>query len=281
MQKGSGSLDSGHSMKITPKNGLTLTFGDRKKNLSVDALRSALEHALEMLQSMEADFVSAGTAVRWEVASVRMQSPLTVTFAPRVHAKGGAAIGRRMIKAAVYDLAAIERNGVAPAHMNETGLRAVQKLAVLSQSEDAPLRIGGVGMDKKSQVTLTKRASKRVDEIVERAHHYIDFLTIEGKMEMVSVHGGTSFVVWETLTNNKIDCVVTPEQFQQWKELLGKRVALTGRVHYRNHVARSINVESIIVLRDASQLPQPKDIVPINITDGLPSEEHVRRVRDA
>lgn len=259
------------------KTGLTLTFGDKKKNLSVEALRNALENALVMLQSLESDFVSADTLVRWEVVKVRMQSPLSITFSPSVNAKGGRVTERKMVKAAAYDLRAIERNGVAPKHFNEEGLLAVQKLVAVAKKEDTPIAFA---IDNEERLSLTEKSSKRVNELVDKARLYVDVSTIEGKLETISVHGGTSFIVWESFTNNKVECRVSKDQFEKWSQYLGKRVSLTGRVAYRNHIPKSITVDEIRVLRGSSELPEPKDIGPVDITGGMKSEDYIRSIRN-
>ena len=266
-------------MAKASKPGLTITFGDKKKNLSVDALRSALENALVMLQDLESEFVTAGTNVRWEIAKIKMQSPCTVTFRAVVDAKNGTAISNRMTKAAIHDLRALELNGVMPKHLGESGLQAVKNLVADAKKEDSPLK---VGTGKNDQFVLTDKATKKVNDIVEKARLYVDVSTIEGMLDTVSVHGGNSFFVWETLTNYKVECAITNEtHFNLWKEYLGKRVALTGRVHYRNHVPKRIVVESAIVMKDQSQLPQLDKMEPIDLTGDTPSEEYIRRLRNA
>jgi len=258
--------------------GLTITFGDERRKLTVNTVRVALQNALEMLQSYESDFVSGDTHVRWEIARISMQSPLTITFEPKILGTKGKSIARRMMTALDKDIRTIEKKTGTPKHFHEDGLVATQKLMALAKKEEAPIKMG---KDKRSQIALTDHSTKRIQEIVAKVRRYADFSTIDGKLLEVSMHDGLSFAVWDVLSQRRIQCVVTTDQFNQWQGLIGKRVAVTGSVSYSNHIPRKIVVEEIRTLRDAGLLPQPKDIGPINITDGMASEEYLRVLRNA
>jgi hypothetical protein len=130
-------------------------------------------------------------------------------------------------------------------------------------------------------VYLIATGVKHIDELASRARLYVDFSTIEGRLEVISVHEHNSLFIWETLTNNRVECFVSDEQIKEAALLLNKRVTVSGRINYRNHVPKTISVEGPIkVLRTSTELPQPKDIGPIDITGGVSSEQHVRRMRN-
>jgi molybdopterin-guanine dinucleotide biosynthesis protein len=259
-----------------PSHELTITLV-RSGRLSVETLTQTLENALEMLRSLEPEFVESGTAVRWEVVRVRMRSPLRVTVAPNIGGKGSQAVARKLVKTCLKGVERIERTAVSPEHFNEAALDAARKLFEVTRKEGAALTFSSNHRD---QVTLTEQAARHIDEIVAKARHYLDYGTIEGRLEVISVHDHPSFSIWESLTNRRVECQVSEEQIPAIFALLGKRVAVTGRVRYRNHVPKSIQVESLRKLRDDTELPDLQDIGPVNITEGLSSEEHVRRIRN-
>ena len=66
---------------------ITFTLSDPDGRLSIDTLKGTIEKAMNMLRSMEADFVAAGQSVRWEVVRVQRQSPFKMTVAPIVAGK--------------------------------------------------------------------------------------------------------------------------------------------------------------------------------------------------
>lgn len=256
---------------------ITITLSDPDGNISVESLTKQLEDALDMLRSVSADVVASGVKVRWEVVRVRMRSPLKLTVSPRITgSRSVKRLQKQVVSACLNGVKEIEKGAIMPQHFTEETLDAAKRIA--KRREKASFSSNG-----KDKVTLTEKAAKHIDEIAAKARLYIDFSTIEGYLEIVSVHDRASFFIWEILTNHKVECFGNEEQFDKALLLLKKkpRLAVTGRVHFRNHIPRSIDVETVDVLPDASELPQPKDIGPINITDGVSSEEFIRRARDA
>lgn len=260
---------------------LTITLSDKDGRLSVDTLKKALENALEMLRQIEANIVSSGVEVRWEVVRARMRSPLALTLSPRVSRNGRSSktVGRQLVKSALQSVSALERGKVPPRYFTDEAMEATRKLVNVAKSDSAVVSFESKSVPK---FQLTEKTLEQIDALASKARLYVDFSTIEGRLEVVSVHDHDSFFVWETLTNRRIECFADAEQMKQASTLLKKRVSVTGRVSFRNHVPQSIYVDGPIrQLHDSSELPQPKDIGPINITDGLSSEEHVRRMRNA
>jgi hypothetical protein len=257
----------------------TFTIGDSNKRISVKGLTTALEKVLELLRSLELDIGGPSAGLRWEIAHISMSSPLTVTYAPIGKTKANRDFGKEVIKACVHGLGEIERktDPKMPQHFNYDSLTSAKELLQVANKEGMAIAIAP---ERKKPIVLTEHATKRIDELVTKVRRYKDVLTLEGNLEMISVHDHLSFFMWETLTNYKIECFIGDELLNKCIELLKKRIAVSGEVSYRDHIPKSIKVESIRELRDKRQLPQPSTMKPINITDGLSSEDHVRRMRD-
>lgn len=276
--------DAGRDMSLDE---ITITLSDKDGRLSVDTLIKALENALEMLRGVEATIIASGLDVRWEVVRVRMQSPLRMTFAPDVRrvrdgqrkGRPNKTIGKQLVRTASQGLAGIEAGTSLPRGFTDSAIDATRKLLKTAANEGAVVAFESPFAHK---TKLTEKAVEHIEEISAKARLYVDYSTIEGRLEVVSVHEHNSFFVWETLTNNRIECLVSDDHMKDAPNLLGKRVAITGRVSYRNHIPKTIAVEGQIrVLRSAAELPQPSDIGPIDITESLSSEDHVRRLRNA
>jgi hypothetical protein len=259
---------------------ITIQIGDRDQPVTVDNLVAALENTLQMLKGLESHFPHSGEPIQWEIVRALMKSPLSITLAPRPP-KGQKRLADKVVKAAIGGLKTLETSGEPqlPPHFDDEVLEAVEKLSSISQTGTA-LKVF-VPDEEAAQVELGQQTIKRVKELEARARVYVDYGTIEGRLETISVHNGNSFVVWEAMTNNRIECRITPEQLEEAKQLLGKRVAISGRLRYRNHKPISMEVESIKVLRERAELPQPETMKPIDITGGESSEEYIRRLRNA
>jgi hypothetical protein len=263
-------------------NQLTITLSDKQGRVSIETLTTALENALSMLRSIESEIVASGVTVRWEISRVSMRSPLRMTFEPRVKSPKGRvsrSIGNRIVKSVMQGIEGIETGKSVPRVFTEDALEAARKMFKSAAKEGASVAFGSKTDPR--QIKLTESAVKHIDELASKARLYVDFSTVEGRLEIISVHERNTVVIWETLTSNRIECFVDDQQIKQAFSLLGKRVAVTGRVSYRNHVPKTISVEGPVrVLRTTAELPQPKDIGPIDMTDGASSEEHVRRMRN-
>jgi len=263
-----------------PLNELTITLAGPGR-LGVETLTKTLENALNMLRSLETEIVASGTLVRWEVVRIRMRSPCEVTVAPNIAGKASKTIGRRIVKTYLQGVQAIERSAIQPEHFNDEVIDAARDMFKVANKDGTVLKFSS---NNKNEVVITQQAFQHVEEIVEHARIYLDYGTIEGKLESLSVHDRLNFTIWEALTDKRVDCFVDEDLFGKAYAMLRNRVAVrvavSGRVKYRNHVPKSIQVESIRQFPDDKDLPEPKDIGPINITDGLSSEEFVWRLRN-
>ena len=255
---------------------ITITLG-AADGLTIDALTEALEKTLAMLRNVAADFTSADTVIRWEVVKAKMKSPLTMTLEPKFETKVPKSTGPSIILAAIRGVDAIENKSSAPKHFNEAALLAVKDLVRKAEKQGASISLS---TSAKNMVLLTNQAVRHVDEVVAKLRKYKDISTIEGSLDVAWKHRHSSFLIWESGTNRRVECLVSEPEFHKYIKYLGKRVAVTGAVLYSNHVPQKIEVESIRILPTKEESPTLEDIGPIDITGGIPSEEYVRRMRD-
>lgn len=267
-------------MPTTTPRELTLSLHNPEGYLSVEILTKTLKDVLDMLRSVSSEVVSSNVDVRWEVIRVGMRSPLRMTLAPRIHDGKPALVQRirkKVVNACMNGIRQIEIENTLPPHFNEESLESLRSMAKRTEA------ITTWSLNGHDRITLTEKTVELIEQYQSSARSYIDFSTIEGYLEVVSVHDGPSFFIWEVLTGQKIECRGNEREFDRSLQLLKQRprIAVTGRVQYRNHIPKTIEVDSVAVLPDSKILPQPKDIGPIDLTNGLSSEEHVRRMRNA
>ena len=92
---------------------------------------------------------------------------------------------------------------------------------------------------------------------------YIDFGTIEGRLEMIQegYSGGLQFQIRDTMLRQKVRCYFPDDILHEVFETFRKRVEVSGVIHYRkNGTPVSINVERIEALPDDSELPTARDV---------------------
>jgi hypothetical protein len=264
-----------------PPTAFTIKLGEGEKRVSLETLKEALANALEMLRSVSDELAPQGVQVRWEVVAASLRSPLTLTFEPSLRngkVKQGKRISHKIVSTCVRGVRNLEQGTPPPPYFTEDAILATQKLVKVAQQDGGKVTLAAGRAEK---VTPTDRIFEHISAAVEKTRTYLDYGTLEGRLEEISVHGGARIAIWETLTNYKIDCDIPNEALDRIKDLLGKRVAVSGRIRYRNHRPKLITMESIRRLRDKDELPQPENMPPIDITDGEDPAEYVRRMRDA
>jgi hypothetical protein len=272
-----------------PVEQLTFEFGDGNAPVSLDGLKELVSQTLEILHSIEQRFTVSGMTVKWKVVRLSMHSPVKISVAPDVRIEPSVlprsrssptAIGNRMTKAVFKGVEALEKTKPGrrlPRDLPPDAAKAIQKLIKVAEKEGATVSIG----ESKNKITLTEAVSKNVDALLIKNPDYADFSTIEGTLEVVNAHDRTYFVVWETLTNNRIECMVDEDRLQEALKNFNKRVSVTGRVKYKNDVPITVyDVEAFEVLPGPDQVLRLEDMKPIDISGSESPEDYVRRMRD-
>ena len=255
----------------------TITLSGDDGFVSVDVLIEALENTLAVLRGLGSEFPGSDQ-IRWEIVRASMQSPLTLTLAPKAPERRSRKLGQRIADAAYRGFREIAERPSLPPYFNEEALTAAKRLVAGARAEKTELSFF---VPDKDPVTPLAAFTENIEQVVSRAKTLYETGTIEGTLEVISRHKTDSVTIWETLTNRKVACFVNSEQLELAKQILLKRVAVSGRIKYRNGRPVSIEVANIRVLRGQHELPQPSDIGPIDITGGLSSEDYVRGLRDA
>lgn len=257
---------------------LTIQIAGRDDRLSVEALLNVIRDAAEALAQVSAEVAPAGEdAPAWEVVSASMRSPFQVTLAPR----GGEVqkeVGGAAVSVLLDGVRNLERSPARPPHFNQSTLRAVRSLL---GTVAAGVFVAFTAQDPQQpdidMVVPSAGAIPNVEQALKMADRpYMEYGTIEGDLEVISVRAENSCSVWEAVTNRRVRCRLTDDQLVWAKESLGRRVAVTGTIKYRKKGEPvEVQVDRIRVLRPTT-VPPPI----IDVTDGLPSEKHVRRLRD-
>jgi hypothetical protein len=189
-------------------------------------------------------------------------------------------VGPEVTTSFVNGLSQLEDEGRTPEYLSDAGMVRAQRLVKLvgkggisGLSVADPLR--------EREIAITAKAAAHVDDLLLARRHAIG--SVEGKLEMVSVHGRPRFIVYSSLTHKAVTCQFDRERLLgAVKDALGKRVNVAGKV-YSNGRGEPLRVlvERIRVLKDASELPTIAEIRGIDpdFTGGLSTEDYVRSLR--
>jgi hypothetical protein len=247
-------------------------------NISLRTLASALEGERHMLSDLDkAISRTKNGSLEWVVSSVRQGSiAVEVASVTRLEEKD---FGREVTRQFMHTLSDLEQGRGTPPFLSEVGIRAAKSLVGVIG------RDGAIGLtvsdDEDERVEISVRAAVNARRLTRVQHQAIG--SIEGRLEVISIHGGHKFTVYRSLNNKAVAC-----RFDRSKPardiapLLGERINVTGLVSYNAFGEPfRIEVEDIRRLRERSELPRIRDLTGSDpaFTGGLSSEDYVRRSR--
>lgn len=235
-----------------------------------DAFVTVMQESVDLLRAV--DCAKAGTSrpnMRWGISAVSMHSPIQVTLE-------SSALGDREVDAVapfLQDISRLER-GERPLYFNpEMQSRAKKLVSVLGRGIRA-IRFNSNGLE----VKPTQRVAARVDELTER---YFEIGSIEGRLDVLSVHGRDSITVWDARWHCAVKCLVSEAQLREAKDLLGHRVSVRGRIKCEHKRPKEVvDVFGMQSLGDSSSLPQAEDVAPVDLTGGQEPADYLRGTGD-
>jgi hypothetical protein len=210
-----------------------------------------------------------GRAAQWKVSAASLQSPLSLTLSSDEPQSDF------VTREYMGTLDAIDKSSDIPKEsISQSILEHAKELVSVLNDGVAQLSFSTPVYP---AIHPTQRVAANVDYLTAPA--YEDYSTIEGKIETLSVHGRTLFRIYDEITGHSIACFFREDKLAEAHGLFNKRVSVSGVAKY-NRMGRavSIRVENIRQLVGGIKLDQLKDI---NITGGIPSEDYIRKLRDA
>jgi hypothetical protein len=227
--------------------------------ISVQDFLTAAEDLHGLLQEVDRA-ISGKTTLDWVIVGMRGSSAILET-APRKITEDEPDRGEEVIKAALDGIQKIEKSPIRPLHFTDGALERARALSrVVMAGNIDQIRIQGSTNGKRiPQVTVTQRIAANIDELI--GPRYSAIGSVEGTLEVVSIHGGYSFNVYDLLTGLKVRCICEEQTLADLTSKLGKRVLVHGQIRSSaKGQPLSIKVERVRVLRDRSDLPQVDDI---------------------
>lgn len=260
----------------------TIHIGSRDGGVPVERLLEAVTKTLAVLGRLDARTSGERKPViHWRVTKATTQSPLALTLTAHVsssHRDNSHDVVRTYLKG----LRKLETGKGMPQDFPDDAIRETRALIGLLDRGLSHLEFSAPG---EQTVAPSLRSAAVIDEFFDkRAAFVFDETTLEGSLEVVSVHGAETVDVFDPLSNARVRCVLPEGLLPRAVEALGRRVAVSGRAKFNDQGRPlSIEVQSIRLLRDRATLPKASDFEGsgrLDITGGIESSEFVRRLRD-
>lgn len=186
-------------------------------------------------------------------------------------------VGAEVAREAVHGLQLLEQEGRTPPYLSEQGLRYMTKVVKTIGNHG----VTGIRVDYRDNAAqASARASANIDQLL--PPRYSSLGSVEGRLDVISLHATHRFVVYDSATHKAITCTFASDWLDRVKDALGHRVNVEGTVHW-NAKGEPVRVESadLRIFRDESELPTIKEMAGRypDITGGTTAEEHIRKLR--
>jgi hypothetical protein len=124
--------------------------------------------------------------------------------------------------------------------------------------------------------------ASNADELIDASFYEMPS-SVDGKLDIVNIHAGPRFTIFDDITNREIRCRFPESMLELVKGNLGKKITASGTVRFNTATDQptSINVENIEQLEDGGALLTLEQMPVIDVTGGdLSPEQFIRSRRD-
>jgi hypothetical protein len=188
-------------------------------------------------------------------------------------------VGPEVVRTFVVGLSQLEREGTTPPYLSETGLHEASRLVkLIGRQGIAGFVISGLS----ESVEISARAAANVDQLLRARYRTIG--SVEGRLEMVSIHRRPRFTVYHSRTNKAVRCDFASEDLSTVTAALGRRVVVSGVVHSNaKGEPLRVDVERVAILGREEDLPSTASLAGSDpsFTHGMSTEEYIRSIRGA
>ncbi len=187
--------------------------------------------------------------------------------------------GRKVAEVYSDGIEIIRSEGITPPYFSDYCLRRVWEVAKVLRGDGASaLEIRDLVRHKSTEfdaqiVTTTSQLM---------GYSYQSFGSVEGTLEMISIHKPARFNVYHSISLRAVRCNLREEDIAGVKDALGRRVVVSGLVSYNvKDEPKSIMVEELEVIPRENELPTIDKFVGSdpNYTGDITTEEYIRSMR--
>lgn len=256
---------------------IRLKIKGEKGKISLHSLLTGIQCELGILHDLD---VAVSREVKgsldWVVTDLRMSSLCIVAESQsRIEDKNA---GPKVAELYVSGMRILEEEGVTPPFFAANSLKLAKKMV------DILGKNGATGLEVSSQdaptATLSPKAAVHIAELLPTKYSALG--SIEGRMETISLHKTSKFVVYHARTQRPVSCKFDLKQLDEMKEMLGKRVNVYGRVSY-NAKGEPLNIDIMDIrrLKERHELPTVDELLGIDpdFTGELDSVAYLQRIR--
>ncbi len=175
----------------------------------------------------------------------------------------------------------VERYGTSPPYLSQGGLQKMDRmLGLLKHNGAKGFTTTILGTDRK--IRVGKKAIKNIAKLLPERR--VEVGSVEGRIETITIHGSSRFVVYDALTRKGVTCQINQGTISvtEAKDALGRKVCVTGAVSLNERgEAVSVQAESLRVFKSFDELPKASELTGSDpgFTGDLSTKEYLRSIR--
>jgi hypothetical protein len=254
-----------------------LEIAGKAGSISLLAFIGAMQNELKILSDLDSALSGEpkGT-LDWVVTDLALGS-LVVEAESRSRLEDRN-IGPEVAEAFVSGLYQLENEGTTPPYLSDVGMQSAKRLLKMIGNDGTS---GLVVSTPFRKVELSAKASANIDQLLPARYQSVG--SIEGKMEMISIHGAPRFIVYLARTHKAVKCTFDRDRWlDKVKDALGHRVYVSGIVHSNSRgEPLRVEIDDIRRLRKQEELPTITEIGGIDpeFTGDMSTDEYLRSIR--
>jgi hypothetical protein len=230
---------------------IQLSIEGKSGHIDVRALTIALSNFVAYLNDIDRGLSgnSRGT-LDWVITDMKMGSDLKCQLSP-VARETDRDFGSQVTALGVEGLGKVESESGTPAYLSLEGMNQLRNMiGVIGRFGVTGLHIA----DKERETILSPRSAASITELIRPRRRSLG--SIEGVLEMISVHKKPHFTLYSSVTKKAVSCNFVESEFlEQVKDSLGHRVTVSGNIHSNaKGEPLFVNVEKIRHLRSLQEL---------------------------
>ena len=255
---------------------LSVVVEGAEEDIDAELFVDAIRYSLEILGELDAaiSLRRRGT-LRWSLGVLSHASTAVVSLRA-VPTEIDVDFSPQVVASYLDGLELLDRDGGLPPLFSEAALEATKRLSRLTSDGRATLHL----RQAERSVVIRERVAAAVDELIGQTYTAVG--SIEGTLEMVTIHGPGYFRVYDAIQGWGVACYFQPDILQYVSNGIGHRVTVNGTVRSdRAGKPLSMRVSSLETFPEESELPTPAQIRGIahGMTEGLSAEDYLREIR--
>ena len=230
---------------------LTFVIHPEGDSASFALLSRSLEDIRRLLRGVDRAIHGVKSQHEWMVGELRSSAP---TIALRPALNGHEADGVEAVHVIGAGLRIVTGGtDQPPPYFTEKALEDLGKMRRLFGGRGRATSIDVI-VNREETATIEHDISEKVTRILNAGYRNLG--SLEGTLEVISVHGAPTVTIWERVSRSPVRCFFPREDawIVRAKHLLGKRVAVTGDIRYFVN-GRPRSISSVTQIEDATPDP--------------------------